>query len=407
MTKQYIKEINVEDYVELGVAGTATHAEGRAYYDPNEHALVVFNDETSLSQKLGQDFFIRVYNNSGAAILAGKPVYLSGLEATENRPTIGLARADISNFASVIGLTTHTIADSSFGYITKSGIISNIDTSSFAVGNPLFLDETTAGNLRNSEPGDGNISVFIGYVLKSDPTLGKILITSAGSESKPVQSSESYAAMEFFNDVTPDPYELSTGVYTKITSFNVAKTSGTSYVDSDVITNNRLTIGSLGAGEYIASYQITGIATGGGDLRLALYKNGLIQDPSILEYTVTNNNKFSMSGAEGFTLNENDYIEIYMTADTNTADPEVIAANVHLTRISGGQKGADGAPGPAGADGDVTWEGTWVSQNYLANQAVEYQGSSYVCKLNTIANEVPTNTTYWDLMASKGGNRAS
>ena len=72
-----------------------------------------------------------------------------------------------------------------------------------------------------------------------------------------------------------------------------------------------------------------------------------------------------------------------------------------------GPQGSVGPTGPTGADGDVTWQGTWVSQNYVVNQAVEYNGSAYVCKLNTVASEDPTNTTYWDTLASKGGAGAT
>lgn len=63
-----------------------------------------------------------------------------------------------------------------------------------------------------------------------------------------------------------------------------------------------------------------------------------------------------------------------------------------------------GATGATGADGDITWQGTWVSGNYVVNQAVHYavDGQAYVCKLNTVSNEVPTNTTYWDILVTKG-----
>jgi hypothetical protein len=43
-----------------------------------------------------------------------------------------------------------------------------------------------------------------------------------------------------------------------------------------------------------------------------------------------------------------------------------------------------------------------VSQNYTANQAVEYNGSSYVCHTDTVSNEVPTDTNYWDVLAAQG-----
>ena len=67
-----------------------------------------------------------------------------------------------------------------------------------------------------------------------------------------------------------------------------------------------------------------------------------------------------------------------------------------------GVQGVVGDTGPTGPTGVVDWQGAWVSGNYTVGQSVEYNGSSYICILDTIANEVPTNATYWDLLVAQG-----
>lgn len=64
--------------------------------------------------------------------------------------------------------------------------------------------------------------------------------------------------------------------------------------------------------------------------------------------------------------------------------------------------------GATGAKG-LNWWNTWTSQNYVVDDAVYYavNGSSYVCKLATVSNEVPTNTTYWNLLAAAATALAS
>ena len=52
------------------------------------------------------------------------------------------------------------------------------------------------------------------------------------------------------------------------------------------------------------------------------------------------------------------------------------------------------------------WQGTWVSQNYVENDVVEFNGSSYICILDTVSNEDPSNPTYWELVAEKGDDGA-
>ena len=70
-----------------------------------------------------------------------------------------------------------------------------------------------------------------------------------------------------------------------------------------------------------------------------------------------------------------------------------------------GVKGDQGLPGTNGTDGlDINWLGSYDnSTNYVINDAVYYGGSSYICKLASTGN-LPTNTTYWDLMAQKGAD---
>lgn len=55
---------------------------------------------------------------------------------------------------------------------------------------------------------------------------------------------------------------------------------------------------------------------------------------------------------------------------------------------------------------DVTWRWAYAwGTTYAINDAVSYNGSSYICILSSTWN-LPTNTTYWNVMASKGADGA-
>ena len=82
------------------------------------------------------------------------------------------------------------------------------------------------------------------------------------------------------------------------------------------------------------------------------------------------------------------------TAGISTAGTRVVA-NFRVAVI--GQKGD---AGPAGADGDMTWEGAWSAGTYLQNQVVENNGSSYVCIATSTTQQPPD--TDWELVAEKG-----
>lgn len=167
-----------DDYIILDILSGAqkpAHAEGRVFYDGDEHALAVYNDEVDVTHQLGQEGFIRIYNNSGATILNGRPVYVSGVEGTEFRPTIALARADTKATSEVIGFSTHDIENNTFGYVTAWGLVNDLDTSSFTPGDVVYLDHLTAGALRVTPPPAGNFEVLLGYIVRSDVTAGRIL----------------------------------------------------------------------------------------------------------------------------------------------------------------------------------------------------------------------------------------
>lgn len=70
-----------------------------------------------------------------------------------------------------------------------------------------------------------------------------------------------------------------------------------------------------------------------------------------------------------------------------------------------GVQGDKGDQGDPGADGkSFEWEGTYSgATTYQPGETIEYNGSSYICILETTGN-IPTNPTYWDLMAQKGSD---
>jgi hypothetical protein len=69
-----------------------------------------------------------------------------------------------------------------------------------------------------------------------------------------------------------------------------------------------------------------------------------------------------------------------------------------------GDRGTVGPQGPAGPPGQgMNWLGVWAPlTNYLVNQAVERNGSSYLCTQANTNQDPVTATSYWGLMAQQG-----
>ena len=118
---------------------------------------------------------IIVRNSTGSTLTKGQVVYLSG--ATGNRPNAVLSQANTEATSSkTIGIVIANIANNSDGYIAVNGTLHNLDTSAFTAGDAVWLSATTAGAYTSTIPAEPNHTVFIGYVARSHPTQGRLII---------------------------------------------------------------------------------------------------------------------------------------------------------------------------------------------------------------------------------------
>ena len=156
------------DFTPLTNGSAPAHRAGRVWYDADNGALAVYNNEADITLQVGQEFYVRVFNPS-SSIANGTPVYISGSQG--DYPYIWPATAEDHTTGAhfdnhILGLATHDIEASSAGYVTRQGIVRNIDTTAFAAGDELFLQTGSAG-LRNTPPPFPYDVVQVGFVIRS------------------------------------------------------------------------------------------------------------------------------------------------------------------------------------------------------------------------------------------------
>ena len=118
---------------------------------------------------------IIVRNSTGSTLTKGQVVYLSG--ATGNRPNAVLSQANTEATSSkTIGIVVANINNNSDGFVAVNGTLHNLDTSAFTAGDAVWLSATTAGAFTSTIPAEPNHTVFIGYIARSHPTQGRIVI---------------------------------------------------------------------------------------------------------------------------------------------------------------------------------------------------------------------------------------
>lgn len=118
---------------------------------------------------------ITVRNSTGATLTKGQVVYLSG--ATGNRPNAILADASTETTSSkTIGFVVDDITNNSDGQVAVNGTLHDLDTSAFSAGDTLWLSETAGAWQANTPPAEPAHAVFLGYVARSHPNLGRVVL---------------------------------------------------------------------------------------------------------------------------------------------------------------------------------------------------------------------------------------
>jgi hypothetical protein len=162
-------------YLDHTATSAPSYVEGRTWYDSTAHALSYYNDSSTATVHIGQDLQFKVINNTGSSIANGSPVYITGTSSGQTYPNIALAKADVVGTANVAGLTNGSIADGAIGYVTAQGVIDNVNTGTFTVGQVLYLSPYSAGQLMNTVPPTG-ITVQVGIVSYVNTSTGKIYV---------------------------------------------------------------------------------------------------------------------------------------------------------------------------------------------------------------------------------------
>jgi hypothetical protein len=167
--------LTIDNYIDFVPSDNGvSHKEGRVYYDVNHHALSYYTEEPDVTMNIGQELWFRGVNKTGATLLDGTVVYISGSQG--NRPVVWPADADFNSARDTIGVVTHDIEDNTEGYITEFGLVNGINLSSFTEGDVLYLSGS-AGEFTNIEPIFPEVQhkVRIGYVTNASVN-GQLLV---------------------------------------------------------------------------------------------------------------------------------------------------------------------------------------------------------------------------------------
>lgn len=118
-------------------------------------------------------------NTSGSIIAAGTPVYITGTVGATNVLEVSPADAGNSSKMPAVGLTSEQLAVNGTGHITIMGVVQNMNTNSYAVGQTLYV--AVGGGLTGTKPtGATQLIQNIGKVGRVNTNNGEIIVTGPG-----------------------------------------------------------------------------------------------------------------------------------------------------------------------------------------------------------------------------------
>ena len=150
---------------------------GRIFYDSAEEALSYYNSTADITVNVGQEFLIRVKNETGATITNGSLVYVTGSIA--GVPTVAPARANSFTTYKAIGMATQDIVNNSVGFVTETGFVNDVNTGGFTEGATLYLSPDSAGVFTTTEPTGLDFPYTVGWVITADSSAGRVLVRNS------------------------------------------------------------------------------------------------------------------------------------------------------------------------------------------------------------------------------------
>lgn len=174
--------------IELNPGGTAGTGSIVVYDDiiPDSNFAYTIGDEDFRFHTFGTlngAVRFRAKNDHGSQITKGQVVYIKGVNANGETPTVGLAKANSSSTMPAFGLVWSDSAnDGAEVQIVTFGQLEQTNTSSLTpVNSTLYVSATTAGALTVTPPAsESNYIQNIGKVIKVSENAGIIRVGGAG-----------------------------------------------------------------------------------------------------------------------------------------------------------------------------------------------------------------------------------
>jgi hypothetical protein len=171
------------DFMQLNTGAGEANAVAKIYWNSTEGTADLGLMGGQVILPIGQKQVARVLNNSGTTFTKAGYQVVKITAAQGQRLAVGLAQANNdANSTDTLGLVAENIANNQEGFITTSGLITNVDTTGdlqledWNDGDILYLSPTTPGAITKVKPIAPQHTIIVGFVVYAHQNNGKIFV---------------------------------------------------------------------------------------------------------------------------------------------------------------------------------------------------------------------------------------
>ena len=178
-----VTTIDDVDYIDFNTAAAQAGGVGRLIWNNTDGTLNLGLKGGNVSLQVGQEEVVRVVNGTGGNLLESQYRVVKIIGAQGQRLQVGLAQANNdANSTDTIGIVTENINNNQEGFITRGGLVNEINTTgslqgeTWNDGDILYLSPTIPGVLTNIKPIAPQHTVIVGFVVYAHNNHGKIFV---------------------------------------------------------------------------------------------------------------------------------------------------------------------------------------------------------------------------------------
>jgi len=174
MTRRFLVPLST-DHVDYNLNSASENAEGRLRWDSDFGTLSIGMEGGDVELPIGQKQGAYVKNTSGVNIARGQAVQFAGAQGGKIKVAKAVSDGSVPP-KFMFGVTAESIDNDGFGFVVTEGYIRGINTSSRTIGDLLYFDPNTPGNLTAVQPPATAFNIPIAAVTFVNQAAGVIYV---------------------------------------------------------------------------------------------------------------------------------------------------------------------------------------------------------------------------------------